>query len=499
MSKKGEKNVIFGLLNQMVVIVFGLILPRMFITSYGSEVNGLVSSVNQIYTYVALLEAGVGTASLQALYKTIANNSINETNSVLAATHRFYKRTGILYFISVVLIAVVYPLIVKSSIPTLTIVLVVLFSGLGGVINYFFQGKYRILLRAEGKNYVLSNLSTGIYFLTNASKIVLIWFGFDIVLITLSHFIINLFQMSFIMLYIKKNYKWIDLKVEPNNDAISSKNSVMVHQISNLVFSNTDILILTLLSGLKDVSVYSLYNSFFTMCKSILFSFLDGVQYALGQTFNSDFEKFKEMQERFESLYMVLTFMIYTVLYAVISPFVAIYTKGITDANYIDKYIPLLFTLVYLLQGARGPMQLVSEYAQHFRQTQHQAIIEMVINLSVTIISVLKFGIYGVLIGTVAALLYRANAIIVYTNKVILKKSPWTTYWRWGWRFLVFVIVYVVLNILNINVDDYFDLIIFALPTSTIIIIMYVLGMFLFERKNLYYLIDIFKNKIKRN
>lgn len=497
MSKKSEKNIIFGLLNQLVVIIFGLLLPRMFITSYGSEINGLVSSVNQIYTYVALLEAGVGTASLQALYKTIANDDINETNSVLSATHRFYKRTGILYFLSVILISILYPLIVKSNIPTITIVLVILFNGLGGVVNYFFQGKYRILLRAEGKNYVLSNLSTVIYFLTNAAKIVLILFGFDVAIVTLSHFIVNLLQMSFIMLYIKKNYKWIDLKVKPNNDAISSKNSVMIHQISNLVFSNTDILILTLLSGLKDVSVYSLYNSFFTMCKSILFSFLDGVQYALGQTFNSDFEKFKEIQERFESLYMVLTFMIYSVLYSVISPFIAIYTRGISDANYIDKYIPLLFTLVYLLQGARGPMQLVSEYAQHFKQTQHQAIIEMVINLSVTITSVLKFGIYGVLFGTIAALLYRANAIIIYTNKVILKKSPFGTYKRWGWCFVVFLIIYFILESININIKSYVSLTLFAIPVAIIIVILYIVGMFIFERKSLLYLLEILKNKLR--
>ena len=291
MKSKGIKNVVFGLMNQLVTIIFGLILPRMFIVTYGSEVNGLLSSVNQIYVYVALLESGIGTASLQALYKTIAEHDKDETNRVLAATNKFYRKTGVYYFIAVVVISFLYPLIVKSQIPFWTVVLVIFFNGMGGVVNYFFQGKFRILLRAEGKNYLLSNLSTTIYILTNVLKVIFIQLGANIVVIQFSYFILSIIQMLFIMLYIKKHYRWINLNVQPNEKAIASKNSVMIHQIASLVFGNTDVLILTVLSGLKTVSVYSLYNSFFNMLKSVLYSFLTGIQFALGQTFNSDFKK----------------------------------------------------------------------------------------------------------------------------------------------------------------------------------------------------------------
>ncbi len=90
LKNKGLKNVIWGLANQLITIAFGLILPRMFITSYGSEINGLISSVNQIYVYVALLEAGIGTASLQALYKTHGQGDRDSSTAVMAATASFY-------------------------------------------------------------------------------------------------------------------------------------------------------------------------------------------------------------------------------------------------------------------------------------------------------------------------------------------------------------------------------------------------------------------------
>ena len=495
MRSKGIKNVVFGLLNQLITIVFGLILPRMFIMSYGSEVNGLISSVNQLYVYIALLEAGVGTASLQALYKTVASKDEEATNAVLSATNCFYKRTGYYYLLAVIILSLGYPIVVKSEIPFFTTSLVILFNGLGGVINYFFQGKFRILLRAEGKNYLLSNLSSIIYICTNFSKIVLIWLGFDVVIIQFAYFVFNVIQMSFIIWYIKKYYKWIDLSVKPNNEAIASKNSVMVHQIASLVFSNTDVIILTLFSGLKTVSVYSLYNSFFNMIKSVLYSFLDGVQFALGQTFNSDFKKFREMQELFEASYITITFLFYSILYVLILPFITLYTRGISDINYVDSIIPLLFTAVFLLQGARGPMQLVIEYARHFKQTQNQAIIEVIINLSVTIVSVINFGIYGVLIGTIAALLYRTNAIIIYVNQKILKRNPLVTYKRWGWCAFIFVIIWFINSRTPIVVKSYFGLLVVAIPVAIGVLFLYAVGMYLFERKTFLWLISKLKGK----
>ena len=57
-DKRGIWNVTSALVQQLLVIAFGLILPRLFIVGYGSEVNGLLSSISQVYVYVSLIEIG---------------------------------------------------------------------------------------------------------------------------------------------------------------------------------------------------------------------------------------------------------------------------------------------------------------------------------------------------------------------------------------------------------------------------------------------------------
>ena len=70
---KGLNNIISGFAGQFITVALGIVLPRLVLLNLGSEANGLLSTVTQIFTYFALLEAGVGNAALQAIYGPIGS------------------------------------------------------------------------------------------------------------------------------------------------------------------------------------------------------------------------------------------------------------------------------------------------------------------------------------------------------------------------------------------------------------------------------------------
>ena len=71
------------------------------LTVYGSEINGLVSSITQFILYLTLIEVGLSGATIYSLYKPIADNDTYSINRVITAAKNFYYRTGFLfYFIS---------------------------------------------------------------------------------------------------------------------------------------------------------------------------------------------------------------------------------------------------------------------------------------------------------------------------------------------------------------------------------------------------------------
>ena len=83
-------NLISSIVYQFVLISLSFLLPRLYLENFGSEVNGVLSTIKQIFTYMVLLEAGVGLATTQALYKRIGEKNYKSANEVLSATHSYY-------------------------------------------------------------------------------------------------------------------------------------------------------------------------------------------------------------------------------------------------------------------------------------------------------------------------------------------------------------------------------------------------------------------------
>jgi len=482
-ARRSVYNLIFGFGSLLITISFGIVIPRLFLINFGSEVNGLMSSISQVFVYLALFEAGVGTASIQALYKPISTGDKESINSVLSATSIYYKKTGRYYFLSVLLFSLIYPFLININLSKATVMVVILLSGMGGVINYFYQGKYKLLLTAEGKEYINTSITTLTSILTNIIKIILLILGFNIIAIQVSYLIITILQMIIINIYIKKNYKWIDLTVKPNFQSISQKKSVLIHQVSYLIFANTDILILTIFCGLKVVSVYVIYNLIFGMINTVTTIASTSFSFVLGQSYHGEKEKYIKIYDSYELYYTSFVFAAFTIVYILILPFIKLYTAGISDINYMNYLLPALFVTIHLLSCARVPAGNAIFVAGHFKKTQNRSIIESTINIVCSLIFVNLFGIYGVLIGTIAALLYRSIDMIIYANRKILNRSPWMTVKRWLINVVIFLMTLVIFRIIKINITSYKELIIAGgLLTIILIPIYFTIGS-IFEKE----------------
>lgn len=498
-SKKGIKNILSNILSQLVSILLGIVVPRLMLVNLGSEANGLMTTVNNLLTYVALLEAGVGAAATQALYAPLARDDRGKTSEIVAAVGHFYRRTGRWYFVIVLLLTFVFPLTLQSTLPTWQIMAVMFLSGMPGVIKYYYQGKYIILLQAEGHGYILTNLTLIMNIATNFSKIALLVLGCDLVVLQLVYLMFNAAQVVFLLLYVRKQYPWLRRDAAPDYGAISQSKNALVHQVTGLIFSNTDTILLTYLCGLKTVSVYAMYAMLFNIISTAITNF-SGANFILGQAFNTDRQRSLKLIDLYELFNMVLTFSLYCIAGLFIEPFLRLYTAGVTDINYLDDSLPYLMIATYLLSNGRASSSQIIEYAGHFKQTQWRAILEAAINVSVSLICVFRFGIYGVLFGTIAALLYRTNDIILYANRIILGRSAWKTYRRWLLNLALFIGVTAGGRLLlrQVDLSSYFRLIAWAALSCVVILPLFFGVLALTERETCRYAKDLILPRLRR-
>lgn len=472
-SRIALMNMFASLVNKLIAIAFALVLPRIMIVNLGSEANGLISSITSMFVYINLLEAGVGGASTFALYSSIVKNDRKKINGILSATNSYYKKIGVYFFGCISALAFLYPLIVNSDIPYTTICAVVFLTAIPSILNYFLQGKYIILLAADNRGYITTNTITIFTIILNVIKIILLIEGFNIIFIQITFAIVSSLQALFIFYYIKGKYPWVDLSVVPDFEAVSQKNSVMIHQISGVLFSNTSMLLLTLFTDLKTVSVYTVYLMIFTQVYTIPQFISDAVTASFGQIYNENLERFKSIFSSFETYYLQIVYASMATALLLTLPFIKLYTAGVTDANYIDHLLPILFTVAYVLLCVEIPYILLIRISGHFKQTQVHAVLEAIINVVVSLALVFSIGVYGVLIGMIISVLFRCIVTIRYCYKNILQRSIWKISVDFLLSVASCILVAILFNEQISAVDSYFSffkIAIFMFPTLMLIL-----------------------------
>lgn len=486
-DKKSLLNFSTSLFYKIATIVVGIVLPKLFITSYGSAINGLQASVTQIFSYITLLEAGVGSATLQSLFKPVAERDHQKANAYLSATTKYYDKIGIIYFLILTALAAIYPLIVSvDDTSYLTVFAFILITGALNGINFFYLAKVKLLISAEGDGYIVSVLSMIIYLCSSACKIILILLGSNILIVQGAFLAINLFFTFCYYLVAKKKYPWLSFRETPDFSCVEQKNSVLLHKISGLIFQNVDVLLLTFLCDLKIVSIYTMYKLVVNMLTTIVATFGDSFHFVFGQTFNTEKAekkpRFCSIIDCFNVYYSAIAFGLFAVMFLLILPFMRLYTEGM-DINYIYPVLPYLYLTIELLTVGREAMMRTIEVAGHFKKTQWRAVTEAIINLVVSIIAVFICqhyfgaigGLYGVLIGTVISMLYRTLDINLYANKKILNRSSLKSFKVFLTNGVLFVAVCFLAQNITINPGGYLSFFIYAAVTTICILPVFVL------------------------
>lgn len=417
-------NFISSLTTQVVALVLGLIIPRIILNNYGSDTNGLISTVSQIFSYLALLEAGISTSARNAMYRPMSSNDREEVSRIVSISRRTFRRIAYIYLAAVFLLAFIVPLILKSNVNYWTIFGVVIFEGLTNVVSFYFISVWSTVLFVGGKSYVNNIILLISNVLCYSIKILLVSLSANIVLIQIGFFIVSLGKVVLYYLYFRKHYPWINYKSANKKERLPDRTAYIITEVAWTVFSSTDLIVIGIFLSTSHSSIYAVYNMVILALNGILNAAYGGISYCLGIAFAESKEKYTKIHDMFNSFFMSAITILMSVSYLLLIPFVKLYTNGITDINYIYEWLPLLFCLVPILSWSRYVAGNLSGIGGFAKQTGVVSLIEAAINVVLSIILVNFIGLYGVLIATVVALPIKVVWLNWIADCKILKRSP---------------------------------------------------------------------------
>lgn len=412
-----------GLLKQVIVILCGFILPRYILLSYGSAITGLISSITHFLGFISLLDMGVGPVVQASLYKPLSQKNTTEISKILKASDVFFKRIALFFIIYIVILSVIYPCFINKEFDAFFTISILLIISVSTFAEYFFGITYKLLLTADQKSYVISALQLCTVVLNTIVSIILILNGFSIRVVKLGSAVLFVLRPLIQMLYVKKHYK-IEKIDKKQKASLPQKWDSFAQHLATVVLENVDVVVLSITSNLINVAIYNVYYSVAFNVKNLIISSVTGLESLFGDMIAKN-ETLK-LTKTFNLIEFVIHFvvmLIFTTAAILIVPFVRVYTRGISDANYTMPLFGFILVMAYAGQCLRLPYLRLVNGAGMFKETRIGALVAMFLNIIITVCAVKPFGLVGVATGTFIAMLFHTVYFVMFLRNHIINRS----------------------------------------------------------------------------
>lgn len=482
-----------GLVRQSVFL-FTSFIVRYFLARYLlSDYLGLNGLFGNILGILSLVDMGLGTAIAFSLYKPIHDNNIKMINAIMQLYKKVYITIGCLIFILSLLLVPFMHLIVKDSSLDISYIkqLFIIYS-FGTSLSYFFSYN-RTLIFASQKNYIIQLVDGLIDIVFSVLQIISLVvfksFLLYIVFKLTSTFVANVIITKFATSIFKFDNRYTELPKEYKKNLVKQVKALAITNLCGTAITSTDNLIISSLIGITDLARNSNYSLIITGIKSLSVSILSGATAAIGDLIvEGNNDKIYYYFEIYYFIHFLIASFCSVCFYFLFDPFIKLWVGEQYLFSNIIKTIIILNYYIIISMNAISVFQNLAGYYVLYKKV---SIVSAFLNVIISIVLGLYFGVSGVFLGTTIAYIYS----LIFCNKILHKKlfkRRTANYWyNQGKYFMLTIIIIVVVGFFDlIEINNLYLHIIYNLIC---IFIIYTVMIFIFFRKNdnLKYLINL--------
>lgn len=410
------KNTFWVFFSQILVALLGIISRKVFLSRLGIEllgVNGLFSDVLTIFSFA---ELGIGATIMFALYKPIAEDDTEKIRSLLKLYRQVYN--WVIVVISLIGLAF-FPFLqyLNTDISLSEIKTYYWIFQTNNVIGYIcaYRESYVIACQQERK---LTVINLFVSFALCGIQVAIILLTSNFLLYLLAGVFVNVVKKIILNAYVIKHYPETklggakELPAEDKKFIFRKTSAMLVHKIGNLAINQTDSLVVSYIGNVAQwglVSNYQMLKRLFVL----LFDKIYGTMMpSMGNLIASEDSERKNLVF---SMYDLANFWFcsfcFIGLSTLSSPFVFIYFG---PDVLLDDVTVFVFCLAFLLDGLCSPVAMVREASGEFEKDKWFTILAAIVNLVISVAGARFWGVAGVFIGTVCAML------VLHIARVIL-------------------------------------------------------------------------------
>jgi|GEM_PF-69088 len=448
MAKKNQwRNSFWGLVSAVTDIACGLYTSRLLLNTFGAQAYGLMHSINNILGLILAIGCVFIISGPKAYYQPLEQGDRNQLSAIYRRKRRNLFFVLVPTTLAIIIFALTYPLFFLNQFTYWDTALLVFALGLYLLIRTSNRTDVGFLV-ANYDSYISKILSTFTTLLTTILCYYFVKWGYSLSSIKITVALVLLIHPIFYLFY--RHFHYHLTKPIIKLPITFHKPITIWKRIIDIFSRRTDILILTIAATLTDVSIYAVYamvGKYLTSCINALF---DGREAIYGRAFAKDDRMAAKKAYARTQFYLAnLLAIIFGIAIVMLNPFVRLYTKFVKGINYSQFWFGFFLLLAQILVCIRNSQNKFIHAAKkvHHKRLLFDAIIEVFINLTISIALIFPLGIIGVAIGTVTAYLYSVIRLLSYRRKYVVKTSLWHTFRR----YLPVLIIFIITTITAIN------------------------------------------------
>lgn len=408
--QKAGKNIIFGYISNLVILLVNFIQKTVFIYVLGRTLSGVNGVYTDVLSVLSLTELGIGTALNYSLYKPVAERDIEKVKSYM----RFYKKAyltiaGVIAVLGLA-ISPFLKFILKNP-GNLTVRELTLYYYLflfNTVISYFVTYKYS-LVNAEQKNYIQTNITTLTKLATATVQIAVLLLFRNFLFYLLAQSAVELLQKIFVTVYLNRMYPYLrdkDVKklTAQETQVVATKTKALIcHKVGDVARLQTDKIIISSFVSVDTAAVVDNYVYIITYVGNFVNIIFDSVIAGFGNVVATES---KEKQYLLFKVYRFFACWLFGFgavgFFHLLTPFIG--SVWLRDESWTLPGITVtLLVMDFYLKGGRTVLLNFKIASGLFEQDRFLPLIQGAVNLVVSVVLVMKIGVTGVYVGTLVS------------------------------------------------------------------------------------------------
>lgn len=414
---------------------------KIFLDNLGAEFIGLTGTLNNILGYLNLSELGISACIGYFLFKPLQSNNRQEIQDILSLLGFLYNRIGAVIFGGAFLVSLFFPLIFAHASLSLGIIYFAFYSFLGSSLIGYFINYRQILLSADQKNYLVAIYYQSANLIKLALQIFLAYHYKNLYVWVAVEFLFGILGCIILNWKINKEYPWLHvdksrgrLLLKQYPEIITKTRQVFIHKIKDFMLVKSDEIFIFAFVSLKMVAFYGNYMLIINKTTLLFHSVLESVNAGIGNLVAENDRK-KTMDVFWELMtirHFVAGMLCYSI-YHFFEPFIALWL----GKEYIIEHRILVLLIIFIyIMNSRGVVDAFN-HAHGLYADVWSAWAELIINISITIIGGVYWGIMGILLGKIVSLFF----IVIFWKPYYLFKSgfrlPIAQYWNGAVRYYI--------------------------------------------------------------